>query len=94
MSTGDDLDALLAEQVEYYRARAPEYAETAIPELPVGELASARDAMIAALERFRPAGDVLELACASRPSGRSSIGASSQTDALRSSMTLTEPPTS
>jgi demethylmenaquinone methyltransferase/2-methoxy-6-polyprenyl-1,4-benzoquinol methylase len=63
MSAGSDLEALLAEQVAYYRARAPEYSETAIPELPVGELARARDAAIAALDAFRPEGDVLELAC-------------------------------
>ena len=58
-----DLDALLAEQVAYYRARAPEYSETAIPELPTGELMRARDDLIAALDEFRPSGHVLELAC-------------------------------
>lgn len=63
MSAGDELEALCAEQVEYFRARAPEYSETAIPDVPVGELASARDAMIAALDALRPTGDVLELAC-------------------------------
>jgi SAM-dependent methyltransferase len=58
-----DVDALLAEQVAYYRARAPEYSETAIPELPTGELARARDDLIAPLDDFRPSGHVLELAC-------------------------------
>ena len=58
-----DLDALLAEQVAYYRARAQEYSETAIPELPTGELMRARDDLIAALDEFRPSGHVLELAC-------------------------------
>jgi ubiquinone/menaquinone biosynthesis C-methylase UbiE len=58
-----DVEALLAEQVAYYRARAPEYTDTAIPELPTGDLRHARDALIAAIERFRPASDVLELAC-------------------------------
>jgi demethylmenaquinone methyltransferase/2-methoxy-6-polyprenyl-1,4-benzoquinol methylase len=58
-----DIDALLAEQVAYYRARAPEYSETAIPDLPTGELRNARDALIEALDDFRPAGNVLELAC-------------------------------
>lgn len=58
-----DVDALLAEQVAYYRARAPEYSQTAIPELPTGELARAGDDLIAALDEFRPNGHVLELAC-------------------------------
>lgn len=58
-----DLDALLAEQVAYYRARAPEYSETAIPELPTGELTRTRDDLIAAFDKFRPRGHVLELAC-------------------------------
>jgi demethylmenaquinone methyltransferase/2-methoxy-6-polyprenyl-1,4-benzoquinol methylase len=59
----ESLDALLAEQLAYYRARAPEYSETAIPDLPTGELAVARDRILAELEGFRPEGDVLELAC-------------------------------
>jgi demethylmenaquinone methyltransferase/2-methoxy-6-polyprenyl-1,4-benzoquinol methylase len=59
----DDLGALLGEQLAYYRARAPEYTETAIPDLPTGKLATARDALLAELENFRPQGDVLELAC-------------------------------
>lgn len=42
---------------------APEYSETAIPQLPTGELANARDAWIAALDEIRTAGEVLELAC-------------------------------
>ena len=57
----ESLDALLAEQLAYYRARAPEYSETAIPEFPT--VATARDAVLAELENFRPEGDVLELAC-------------------------------
>jgi ubiquinone/menaquinone biosynthesis C-methylase UbiE len=59
----DEVEALLAEQVAYYRARAPEYTETAIPELPTGELGRARDLVLARLAAFAPAGDVLELAC-------------------------------
>jgi demethylmenaquinone methyltransferase/2-methoxy-6-polyprenyl-1,4-benzoquinol methylase len=59
----DDLQALLDEQQAYYRARAPEYTETAIPELPRGKLGQARDEALRALESFRPSGDVLELAC-------------------------------
>ena len=49
----DDGDALLAEQVAYYRAAAAEYV---VDDDPARELA-------VALDRFRPAGDVLELAC-------------------------------
>lgn len=66
LESGDprsDLEALLAEQLAYYRARAPEYSETAIPDVPVGELLIARDAVMAALDGFRPSGQVLELAC-------------------------------
>lgn len=59
----DGLDALLAEQLTYYRARAPEYSATAIPDVPAGELALARDAVVAELEHWRPRGEVLELAC-------------------------------
>ncbi len=55
-SAGQDHTRLLAEQVSYYRARAPEYLEE-VQDLPGGaELAVALDA-------FRPAGSVLELAC-------------------------------
>jgi SAM-dependent methyltransferase len=50
------LDELLAEQVGYYRAIAPEYFEQTIP--PAGA-----DELTAAVDAFRPAGDVLELAC-------------------------------
>src|SRR6202035_2825910 len=59
----DDLRVLLAEQLAYYRARAPEYTETAIPELPSGELARVRDQVLEALDSFHASGDVLELAC-------------------------------
>ncbi len=48
--------SLLAEQIAYYRAVAPEYEQHALP-LP-GE-----SELVAALEAFRPAGRVLELAC-------------------------------
>jgi SAM-dependent methyltransferase len=51
-------DPLLAEQIAYYRAIAPEYEDHAIP-------GSGEDELIAALEAFRPTGDVLELACGS-----------------------------
>ncbi len=53
----DELGPLLAEQVAYYRARAPEYLD--------GALNLPGDARLqAALDAFAPAGDVLELACA------------------------------
>src|SRR5581483_9267161 len=57
----DNLDGLLAEQLAYYRARAPVYSETVIPDAPSGDLV--RAAVLAELEDFRPEGDVLELAC-------------------------------
>jgi len=50
-------ERLLAEQIAYYRACAPEYFDGALPgAVGGGELE-------AALAAFRPAGDVLELAC-------------------------------
>jgi trans-aconitate methyltransferase len=53
----EETDRLLAEQIAYYRARAPEYFDGVIPgAVGGGELEAALDA-------FRPAGDVLELAC-------------------------------
>ena len=56
MTYADGLDGLLAEQVAYYRARAPEYDAGALT-LPGG------NEVVAALDAFRPTGDVLELAC-------------------------------
>jgi demethylmenaquinone methyltransferase/2-methoxy-6-polyprenyl-1,4-benzoquinol methylase len=57
MSAPEGQEGLLAEQIAYYRARAPEYADGVIPgAIGGGELEAALDA-------FRPAGDVLELAC-------------------------------
>ena len=53
----DELDALLAEQADYYRARAPEYDAT------VGYAPDTQSALIAAIERLAPRGRVLELAC-------------------------------
>jgi SAM-dependent methyltransferase len=49
-------DRLLQEQIRYYRALAAEYEEHPL-ELP-GE-----DELLAAVDSFRPRGDVLELAC-------------------------------
>ena len=48
-----DTDALLNEQIAYYRAAAAEYC---VDEVVARDLATA-------LQEFRPAGDVLELAC-------------------------------
>jgi trans-aconitate methyltransferase len=53
----DDIGPLLAEQIDYYDAVATEYHDHAIPEAGGGE------DLHAALDAFRPAGDVLELAC-------------------------------
>jgi SAM-dependent methyltransferase len=58
-ATVDD-DALLAEQLEYYRQRAPEYDRTATP--PDDPLAPFGAEIAAALDRFAPRGDVLEIA--------------------------------
>jgi SAM-dependent methyltransferase len=52
----DDLEPLLAEQLAYYGAIAAEYEDYTIP-------GPGADEIIAALDRFRPVGDVLELAC-------------------------------
>ena len=56
MSRPNESDALLAEQILYYRAIAPEYEDHAIP-------GPGEDELIAAIEAFQPNGDVLELAC-------------------------------
>jgi 2-polyprenyl-3-methyl-5-hydroxy-6-metoxy-1,4-benzoquinol methylase len=53
----DELDELLAEQIAYYRARAPEYDATS----DFGD--RVRAALAEALETFAPSGDVIELAC-------------------------------
>ena len=52
----DGQDRLLAEQIAYYRAATPEYFDHAIDEAAGGA------ELEAALDAFRPAGDVLELA--------------------------------
>lgn len=57
--TSDEVDALLAEQVAYYRARAGEY-DTTSP-LPYDDVSWR--ALVDALEAFGPRGQVLELAC-------------------------------
>jgi SAM-dependent methyltransferase len=55
----DELDALLAEQVAYYRARADEYDASAPWELEADSYAR----LVQALDDFGPRGRVLELAC-------------------------------
>src|SRR5215204_816714 len=52
----DELEPLLDEQLAYYRAIAAEYEEHTI-------LGSEGSDVFAALDRFRPSGHVLELAC-------------------------------
>ena len=52
-----DTDRLLAEQVGHYRAYTPDYVDGVLP------WAAAADELQAAIERFRPSGEVLELAC-------------------------------
>jgi 2-polyprenyl-3-methyl-5-hydroxy-6-metoxy-1,4-benzoquinol methylase len=54
--SASDLDQLLAEQMAYYRAIAPEYEDHALPFEGGNELSGALDA-------FQPSGSVLELAC-------------------------------
>ena len=58
-----DLDRLLDEQLAYYRARAPEYLETAFPDLGEETLEAAWREFGQVLDDFAPTGDVLELAC-------------------------------
>ena len=55
----DQLDALLADQVDYYRARAGEYDSTS----PLTYDTSSRAELAGALEAFAPTGRVIELAC-------------------------------
>ena len=60
---GPDLDELLAEQIAYYRALAPQYTTTAMPQISQAEHDSAEREILAAIRDFAPRGDVLELAC-------------------------------
>jgi SAM-dependent methyltransferase len=55
----DEVETLLAEQMAYYQAFAAEY--DANSPLPYDH--ASRTALTAALDAFRPSGDVLELAC-------------------------------
>lgn len=53
-------EGLIKEQIEYYRGRAPEYDDTSSP--PGDPFAAHGHDLEAALDRFRPAGRVLEIA--------------------------------
>jgi ubiquinone/menaquinone biosynthesis C-methylase UbiE len=55
-----DVDDLIEEQIDYYRNRAVEYDETARPVY--DSLAQYWNELVAALDRFRPGGEVLEIA--------------------------------
>ena len=55
-----DEDALIREQIEYYRVRAPEYDVTSAP--PIDRLAAYARRIEMGLGRFRPTGRVLEIA--------------------------------
>jgi demethylmenaquinone methyltransferase/2-methoxy-6-polyprenyl-1,4-benzoquinol methylase len=59
VSEDEEVEALLAEQVAYYRARASEYDETT----PIRHDDASRGQLVDALEQFAPGGRVLELAC-------------------------------
>jgi SAM-dependent methyltransferase len=56
--SGREMEALLAEQVAYYSAVAPEYEDHALR-----YVGRSGEELVAALDDFRPEGDVLELAC-------------------------------
>lgn len=58
-----ELEALLAEQVAYYRARAPEYTETVLVDVITADPQRANRVLLEEIENFAPSGDVLELAC-------------------------------
>jgi SAM-dependent methyltransferase len=59
----DQLEALLAEQVAYYRARAPEYVQSTFEDVSESVAAAAERELLAALDAVGPVGEALELAC-------------------------------
>ncbi len=63
MTRTEDLEALLAEQVAYYRARAPEYLSTTLADVFDSEVSQAVHQVAAELDALAPLGNVLELAC-------------------------------
>ncbi len=74
----DELEVLLAEQVAYYRALAPEY-EANSP-WPYDE--ALRVALSGALDAFQPGGDVLELACGTGVCTETLVAYASRLDAV------------
>jgi demethylmenaquinone methyltransferase/2-methoxy-6-polyprenyl-1,4-benzoquinol methylase len=56
----DRVERLIQEQIDYYRHRAAEYDETSRP--PGDPLARYGEELTRALDRFRPVGEVLEIA--------------------------------
>jgi SAM-dependent methyltransferase len=60
-TSGDDLDALLRDQISYYRARAPEYDATAVP-MPGEPESDEWEAAVSVIRDLQPGGHVLELA--------------------------------
>ncbi len=58
-----ELERLLDEQLAYYRARAPEYLETAFSDLGDETLEAVARELREVIDDFAPTGDVLELAC-------------------------------
>src|ERR1700733_12852969 len=60
MNTGSAQDQLLAQQRAYYRALAPDYLDQNLDLPGIGEAVAE---LAGALDAFRPAGSVLELAC-------------------------------
>jgi hypothetical protein len=67
-------DHLWREQVAYYRRRADEYDATAY-----GDLPDADERLAALVDRLRPSGDVLEVACGTGSSSSSGTRANSPT---------------
>lgn len=76
-------DALIREQIEYYRLRAPEYDETSTP---TGDPLAAYALEIQdAIRRFAPRGDVLEIASGTGSGTRHLIEHATSVTALDSS---------
>ncbi|MGH2819171.1 MAG: class I SAM-dependent methyltransferase [Actinomycetota bacterium] len=84
---GEDHD-LIAEQIEYYSRRAPEYDETSAP--PGDPLLTHGRRIEAALDRFRPEGRVLEIACGTGSWTRCNLRHASDLTALDSSREMLE----
>lgn len=79
--TSDDLEALLAEQVAYYRACAAEYDTNS----PCPHDHASRKTLLAAIAAFAPRGRVLELACGTGQWTTALAGYASELTAIDSS---------